>query len=104
MLDRYGSEIWRVTSVLDAHLQKSGGEWLVGEKCTYADLAFVPWYWLCPAIMGEGFEKVSLTLLLMQSAEIVWLTIPFLLGMGGEVPDQLGVVPKVAGQTFCYEG
>ena len=33
--------------------------WLVGEKCTYADLAFVPWYWLCPAIMGDGFEKVS---------------------------------------------
>jgi len=32
----------------------------VGEKCTYADLAFVPWYWLCPAIMGDGFEKVSL--------------------------------------------
>lgn len=49
-----------MTGVLDAHLKKSGGEWLVGEKCTYADLAFVPWYWLCPAIMGEGFEKVSL--------------------------------------------
>lgn len=48
-----------MTGVLDAHLKKSGGEWLVGDKCTYADLAFVPWYWLCPAIMGEGFEKVS---------------------------------------------
>ena len=40
-------------------MKKGGGEWLVGEKCTYADLAFVPWYWLCPAIMGEGFDKVS---------------------------------------------
>ena len=59
VLDRYGDEIWRVTGVVDAHLKKSGGEWLVGEKCTYADLAFVPWYWLCPAIMGDGFEKVS---------------------------------------------
>ncbi|KAM0709030.1 hypothetical protein Q7P35_003066 [Cladosporium inversicolor] len=57
VLDRYGDEIWRVTGVVDAHLKKSGGEWLVGEKCTYADLAFVPWYWLCPAIMGDGFEK-----------------------------------------------
>lgn len=47
-----------MTGVIDAHLKKSGGEWLVGEKCTYADLAFVPWYWLCPAIMGDGFEKV----------------------------------------------
>lgn len=45
--------------MVDAHLKKTGGEWLVGEKCTYADLAFVPWYWLCPAIMGDGFEKVS---------------------------------------------
>ena len=59
MLDRYGAEIWRVTGVLDAQLKKSGGEWLVGDKCSYADLAFVPWYWLCPAIMGEGFDKVS---------------------------------------------
>lgn len=64
MLDRYGAEIWRVTGVIEAQLKKnggssSGGEWLVGDKCSYADLAFVPWYWLCPAIMGEGFDKVS---------------------------------------------
>jgi glutathione S-transferase len=59
VLERYGNEIWRVTGVLDAHLKKVEGEWLVGDKCTYADLSFVPWYWLCPAIMGEGFEKVS---------------------------------------------
>ena len=52
-----------MTGVLDAHLKKSGEQWLVGEKCTYADLAFVPWYWLCPAIMGDGFEKVSFFLL-----------------------------------------
>ena len=30
---------------------------LVGDKVTYADLAFVPWFWLLPAIMGEDFEK-----------------------------------------------
>jgi glutathione S-transferase len=59
VLDRYGNEIWRVTGVIDAHLKKTGGQWLVGDKCTYADLSFVPWYWLCPAIMGDGFEKVS---------------------------------------------
>jgi hypothetical protein len=45
--------------VIEAQLKKGGGEWLVGDKCSYADLAFVPWYWLCPAIMGEGFDKVS---------------------------------------------
>jgi glutathione S-transferase len=66
VLDRYGDEIWRVTGVVDAHLKKSGGQWLVGEKCTYADLAFVPWYWLCPAIMGDGFEKVSLLVIVLR--------------------------------------
>jgi glutathione S-transferase len=45
--------------VIEAQLKKSGSEWLVGDKCSYADLSFVPWYWLCPAIMGEGFDKVS---------------------------------------------
>ena len=59
VLDRYGAEIWRVTGVIDAQLKKTKSEWLVGDKCSYADLAFVPWYWLCPAIMGEGFDKVS---------------------------------------------
>jgi len=58
VLDRYGAEIWRVTGVIEAQLKKNG-DWLVGDKCSYADLAFVPWYWLCPAIMGEGFDKVS---------------------------------------------
>jgi len=57
VLDRYGAEIWRVTGVIEAQLKKSKGEWLVGDKCSYADLSFVPWYWLCPAIMGEGFDK-----------------------------------------------
>jgi hypothetical protein len=47
-----------VTGVIEAQLKKNG-DWLVGNKCSYADLAFVPWYWLCPAIMGEGFDKVS---------------------------------------------
>jgi glutathione S-transferase len=42
-LDRYGNEIKRVLGVIDAHLKKTGTEYLVGDKCTYADLAFVPW-------------------------------------------------------------
>ena len=39
--ERYTNEINRVASVLDAHL--TGRSWLVGDKCTYADLAFVMW-------------------------------------------------------------
>lgn len=59
-LDRYGNEIRRVLGVVDAHLKKSGTKYLVGDKCTYADLAFVPWGWLLtqpPNIMGEEFVK-----------------------------------------------
>lgn len=38
---RYGTEVKRVAGVLDSVLAKS--EWLVGNKCTYADLAFTMW-------------------------------------------------------------
>ncbi|KAE8381387.1 glutathione S-transferase [Aspergillus bertholletiae] len=36
---RYGSEVKRVAGVLNTVLSEK--EWLVGDKCTYADLAFV---------------------------------------------------------------
>ena len=45
--DRYVNEIDRVTGVLDVALE--GKDWLVGEKCTYADLSFVTW-----AEVGKG--------------------------------------------------
>ncbi|KAK1822907.1 hypothetical protein LTR12_002629 [Friedmanniomyces endolithicus] len=54
-LDRYGNEIKRILSVINAHLKKSGRPYLCGEHASYADLMFVPWGWLAPAIMGEGF-------------------------------------------------
>ncbi|GKZ25366.1 glutathione S-transferase, nitrogen catabolite repression regulator [Aspergillus brasiliensis] len=40
-ITRYQNEIHRVLSVLNTIL--TGRTWLVGEKCTYADLAFLPW-------------------------------------------------------------
>ncbi|KAF9890790.1 glutathione S- transferase, nitrogen catabolite repression regulator [Aspergillus nanangensis] len=40
-IERYGNEIRRVTSVLNNVLKDR--EWLVGDKCTYADLVFMPW-------------------------------------------------------------
>ena len=39
--ERYNNEIKRVASVLDSHL--ADRTWLVGDKCTYADLSFVMW-------------------------------------------------------------
>lgn len=45
--ERYLKEAYRVTSVLDGHLSKqpsdNGGPWLVGNKLSYVDLAFVSW-------------------------------------------------------------
>jgi glutathione S-transferase len=43
VLERYTNEILRVNSVIDSHLGKQGTEHLVGDKCTYADLMFVPY-------------------------------------------------------------
>ena len=40
-IDRYVKEIHRVSQVLDTHLKER--EYLVGDKCSYADLAFIPW-------------------------------------------------------------
>jgi glutathione S-transferase len=43
-IERYTNEIIRVTGVIDTHLKTKGTEYLVGDKITYADLMFVPWY------------------------------------------------------------
>lgn len=40
-IERYTNEMRRVLSVLDGALE--GKQWLVGNKMTYADLAFAPW-------------------------------------------------------------
>lgn len=40
-IERYTNETKRVLGVLDRSLE--GKSWLVGDKMTYADLAFVPW-------------------------------------------------------------
>jgi len=55
-IDRYANEIRRVLSVVDKHLE--GKEWLVGDKCTYADLAWLPWGNNVPVLMidQEGFS------------------------------------------------
>ncbi|KAJ5360085.1 Glutathione transferase [Penicillium concentricum] len=41
-IDRYLNEIRRVSGVLDRALQ--GKQYLVGDKFSYADVAFLPWY------------------------------------------------------------
>ena len=50
--ERYWNELKRVTKVLDACLE--GKEYLVGGKCSYADLAFLPWYALAAHLDSSG--------------------------------------------------
>jgi glutathione S-transferase len=57
-IERYEKEIQRVTKVLDTHLE--GKEYLVGNKCTYADLAFVAWQSNGPWLWGDyDVEKAA---------------------------------------------
>ncbi|KAI9830920.1 MAG: hypothetical protein M1819_005302 [Sarea resinae] len=42
-IERYRNEIRRVVGVLNRALTDAGGEWLVGGKCSYADLVFLMW-------------------------------------------------------------
>lgn len=48
-IERYANEIDRVISVLELGLEVNGTSWLVGDKCTFADLSFVTWN-----LVGEG--------------------------------------------------
>jgi glutathione S-transferase len=52
-IDRYRNEIKRVWGVIDRHLKKTGTEYLVGDKATYADLTFVPWDLLACKVTAE---------------------------------------------------
>ncbi|KAI1778210.1 glutathione transferase [Hypoxylon cercidicola] len=62
-IDRYGNEVKRIMSVVDSTLgkqrQKLGlavddAVWLVGDKCTYADLSFIPWNTLLGTLFPRG--------------------------------------------------
>jgi glutathione S-transferase len=65
-VERYVGEINRVTGVLEGHLQRekdkweSGeGPWLVGNKYSYADLAFLSWQTIVTRVIekGDGFDQ-----------------------------------------------
>ncbi|KAI5845646.1 glutathione S-transferase [Morchella snyderi] len=66
---RYRAEIDRILGVLEGVLvgAAEGGEgeaWLVGGRCSYADLAFVPWHWVLDHFVElrgwrEGFPAVA---------------------------------------------
>ncbi|RYP09703.1 hypothetical protein DL764_001129 [Monosporascus ibericus] len=54
-IERYNSQLKRVLGVLDGWLE--GRQWLVGDKMTYADLAFLPWNDRIDAVILCGPEE-----------------------------------------------
>ncbi|KAF3763436.1 glutathione S-transferase [Cryphonectria parasitica EP155] len=64
-VERYVNEIGRVTHVLEGYLaaQKakggSDGPWLVGNKLSFADLAFIPWQNYTLTGFIEGFDATK---------------------------------------------
>ncbi|OTA98357.1 hypothetical protein M426DRAFT_326032 [Hypoxylon sp. CI-4A] len=66
-IERYQNEVRRIHGVLDGWLQRDGGKkWLVGDKMTYADLAFTTWNDRSDDILGcapedkfRGFPHVQ---------------------------------------------
>ncbi|KAI5817355.1 glutathione S-transferase [Pyronema omphalodes] len=56
--ERYMAEIKRIVTVLNTILE--GRNWLVEDKCSYADLSFVPWMWLFdwPAMKMGNWREV----------------------------------------------
>lgn len=43
-IERYANEVRRVIGVIELHLNKADTQYLVGDRCMYADLAFVMWH------------------------------------------------------------
>ncbi|KAI1434021.1 glutathione S-transferase [Xylaria sp. CBS 124048] len=59
-IERYTKEIERVMSVVDGHLAKqkettagAEGPWLVGDKVTFADIAWYMWQTVANTVIGE---------------------------------------------------
>ncbi|KAH9919705.1 glutathione S-transferase C-terminal-like protein [Fomitopsis serialis] len=50
-VERYQQEVIRVLGVLEGVLSKQ--DWLVGGKCTIADMSFVPWHSALSMYMGD---------------------------------------------------
>lgn len=51
--DRYRNEARRLWRVVDKHLAESGSQYLVGDRCTIADIALSPW----AKIIGEMLPR-----------------------------------------------
>lgn len=58
--DRYRDQVVRVLHVINMHLEATGKEYLVGDKCTYADLSFVTWDMMIEWIVGDEAKEMDI--------------------------------------------
>lgn len=52
------NELDRIASVIELGLERNGTGWLVGDKMTYADLAFVTWGDIAKGLLIQ-FQKLE---------------------------------------------
>ncbi|KAL2278520.1 hypothetical protein FJTKL_14434 [Diaporthe vaccinii] len=59
-IDRYANEIKRVLGVIEGALaaKPADSQWLVGNKMTFADMAFVPWNTRLDAVLVQSWDEV----------------------------------------------
>jgi glutathione S-transferase len=55
-IERYANEVVRITGVIDAHLEKRGTEYLVGDRITYADLMFFVYFRMMPTFIAPEID------------------------------------------------
>ncbi|KAG8157535.1 hypothetical protein KVR01_012577 [Diaporthe batatas] len=60
VIERYANEIKRVLGVLETVLsaKPAGAQWLVGDKMTYADMAFVPWNFRLSEVLNQTWDEI----------------------------------------------
>jgi glutathione S-transferase len=59
-IKRYQDQVVRVFYVLDLALEQSGTGYLVGDKCTVADLMFIMWDSMTPFLFDDEFEGMEI--------------------------------------------
>jgi glutathione S-transferase len=59
-ITRYTNEIKRVLRVLETHLAEkpADAQWLVGNKMTFADMAFLPWNYRLSEVLQQSWDDV----------------------------------------------
>jgi glutathione S-transferase len=59
-IERYSSEVKRVLGVLDGALaaKPADAQWLVGDKMTFADMAFAPWNFRLAELLEQSWDEV----------------------------------------------